>query len=76
MYCTWESIDTDHRPQTTDDDGRHTLNLYYYLKGSTYRTWFRCTTGGFNILQFPYQLVFSLAWCVCDLYVLWTEVTQ
>ena len=20
MYCTWESIDTDHRPQTTDDD--------------------------------------------------------
>ena len=29
MYCTWESIDTDRRPQTTDG---HTLNLSYYLK--------------------------------------------
>ena len=27
---TWESIDTDHRPQTRDE-GRHTLNLSYYL---------------------------------------------
>ncbi len=31
MYCTWESIDTDDGPQTTDH-GRHTLNLYYYLR--------------------------------------------
>ncbi len=33
MYCTWESIDTDNGPQTTDDnnDDGHTLNLYYYL---------------------------------------------
>ena len=30
MYCTWESIDTDHGPRTTDDDDGHTLNLYYY----------------------------------------------
>ena len=31
MYCTWESIDTDHGPRTTDDDDGHTLNLYYYM---------------------------------------------
>jgi hypothetical protein len=29
MYCTWELIDTDHIPQTTDHG--HTLNLSYYL---------------------------------------------
>ncbi len=34
---TWESIDTEDGPQTTDhrphtDDGRHTLNLSYYNK--------------------------------------------
>jgi hypothetical protein len=31
MYCTWESIDTDHGRRTTDH-GQHTLNLFYYLK--------------------------------------------
>jgi hypothetical protein len=34
MYCTWESIDTDHGPRTTDDDDGHTLNLYYYMMSS------------------------------------------
>ena len=36
MYCTWESIvtdddDDDDDGQRTTDDGRHTLNLSYYL---------------------------------------------
>ena len=29
MYCTWESIDTDDGPRTTDH--RRHFNLYYYL---------------------------------------------
>ena len=31
MYCTWESMVTDDRRQTTDNNGQHTLNLSYYL---------------------------------------------
>ncbi len=37
MYCTWESIDTDHRPQTTDhkpqttDNGPQTTHFKSFL---------------------------------------------
>ena len=53
MYCTWGSIDTDNGGRTTGD-GRHTLNLSYYLKN---RSRVLNLVGGYFL-----QCIFVVIW--------------
>ncbi len=61
MYCTWESIDTDHRPRTTDDGPQTTHFKSLLLHDGTSREGLRQVYDG--IVGAPYiQIIGNDYW--------------